>query len=90
MQMSSSHDDESSQVDQEGTSLAPTLEEAADNAANLARARVIYAASLKDQTASRKKWNKEIIQSECAKHGVRFVGKHLGTTVTRLTMAAIK
>ena len=90
MQMSSSHDDESSQVDQEGTTLAPTLEEAADNAANLARARVIYAASLKDQTASRKKWNKEIIQSECAKHGVRFVGKHLGTTVTRLTMAAIK
>ena len=66
------------------------LSRAADAAARVARARVVYTSTLRDKSSNRKKWDKDKITLECRKHGVTFVGKHLGATVQKLTQAAIK
>ena len=66
------------------------LSRAADAAARVARARVVYTSTLRDKSSNRKKWDKDRITLECRKHGVTFVGKHLGATVQKLTQAAIK
>ena len=66
--------------------MSPTVETAAEEASKVARARVIYVASLRDNSSpSKKKWNRGLIKSECAKLGVRYLGSHLSKTVKRLS-----
>ena len=64
------------------------LREAVNTATRIARARVIYIAGLKDNSNSgRKKWNRELIKSECAEQGITYNAKHLQKTVEKLAAA---
>ena len=64
------------------------LREAVNTATRIARARVIYIAGLKDNSNSgRKKWNRELIKSECAEQGITYNAKHIQKTVEKLAAA---
>ena len=62
------------------------LKSAVEQAARIARARVIYISKLRDKdTASRKQWRREIIKEECKKHKVKFNAKHMEKTCKLLS-----
>jgi hypothetical protein len=81
---------ESEDTEQEGEDL--TLEQAAQAAAKIARARIFYIHSLRKSPdgGSRKKWDSVKMKEECLRLHVRFSGTHLHKLATRLAKAAHK
>jgi hypothetical protein len=70
------------------TPLDARVQAAVDQATRIARARTIYVEKLRDRTeGNRRKWNRELIKTECAKHGVKYLAKHIEKTAQNLAHA---
>ena len=75
---------------EEGENL--TLEQAAQAASKIARARIFYIHSLRKSpdSGTRKKWDSDKMKEECVRLHVRYTGSHLHKLATRLAEAAHK